>query len=279
MFDQTPKAKVVVDKATLPLQQPPIFPLSTQVLQAVRTPNFCRRPLRLDLTTTATNNGHTSEDSTLPGDPRPNKMVGPLPSISPSILGPHPSIIRAGPSSMNPQQSRTSFLHSIPAVKPPRVKTNASQEGKNKVTDQSKPTTLMPTKDILVALPTGATIGLHRDPPSAILRHLVESSCITLPPLKPYDPQTPKPSWFDDNLVCAYHQMPRHDTNSCKALRSLLHQLFITHTQPQPQPRPRPRPKDTLQTQMQTRPQPQPQPRPRPRPQNTLQTRMQTPPQ
>ncbi|KAH9291153.1 hypothetical protein KI387_043658, partial [Taxus chinensis] len=59
-----------------------------------------------------------------------------------------------------------------------------------------------------------------------ILRQLIQSSSISLPPIKPYNPKGVKPTWFNSDLVCAYHRTPSHDTEGCKALQSVVNNLL-----------------------------------------------------
>ncbi|KAH9307483.1 hypothetical protein KI387_035394, partial [Taxus chinensis] len=59
-----------------------------------------------------------------------------------------------------------------------------------------------------------------------ILRQLIQSSSISLPPIKPYNPKGFKPSWFNSDLICAYHRTPGHDTEGCKALQSIVNNLL-----------------------------------------------------
>ncbi|KAH9327515.1 hypothetical protein KI387_007693, partial [Taxus chinensis] len=63
-----------------------------------------------------------------------------------------------------------------------------------------------------------------------ILTNLLETSVITLPPLRPYDPLKPKPKGFDDTKICAYHRVPGHDVENCKALKTILIQLCPPET-------------------------------------------------
>ncbi|KAH9320285.1 hypothetical protein KI387_022054, partial [Taxus chinensis] len=72
------------------------------------------------------------------------------------------------------------------------------------------------------SLSSSSSTGFYTE----ILHQLIQSSSISLPPIKPYNPKGVKPTWFNSDLICAYHRTPGHDTEGCKALQAVVNNLL-----------------------------------------------------
>ncbi|KAH9300280.1 hypothetical protein KI387_011863, partial [Taxus chinensis] len=72
------------------------------------------------------------------------------------------------------------------------------------------------------SLSSSSSTGFYTE----ILHQLIQSASITLPPIKPYNPKGVKPTWFNSDLICAYHRTPGHDTEGCKALQAVIKSLL-----------------------------------------------------
>ena len=64
------------------------------------------------------------------------------------------------------------------------------------------------------------------EPLSEILKKLCDNGMITLPDIKPENPNAKGSKWYKENEFCAYHRQKGHNTNKCRTLQHKIQDLI-----------------------------------------------------
>lgn len=59
-----------------------------------------------------------------------------------------------------------------------------------------------------------------------VFQKLVQAGIVVFPITRLFDPNQPKPRWYNENEYCEYHRIKGHDTRKCMKLKIYIQDLI-----------------------------------------------------